>query len=117
GAPAFARSSSTARTPPSPWSSQLRCRAGCKPASNGAHGKNERGRRSFSLLLQSQFGDEALGILDLLQRKFPVILAAQIEPLLIEACHRRRAAGVRQPLLEAIVQQLDDARLHPPWPG
>src|SRR5260370_20065848 len=67
-----------------------------------------------SILLEPQLRDEPSGLFDLLHREFLVVLAAQIEQLLIEICDGRGVGGLLQSLLERVVEYLDDLRLHAP---
>src|SRR6266542_5612523 len=73
--------------------------------------------RKVSILLQPQLRDRAPGLFDLLHRESLVVLAAQIEKLLIEICHGRGVGGLLESFLEGVVQHLDDLHLHTLWTG
>ena len=57
--------------------------------------------------------DEAAGVLDLLEGEFPVVLAAQVELLMIELGHRLDVRRILEAFLKGVVQRLDDLGVHP----
>src|SRR5262245_25956516 len=94
---------------PSPWM-RLSVRALLRLRSGGS--QIER-----SLLLELQLLDHALLLRDLLHRECVVLIAAQIETLLVELRHRGEVRRLVEPLFEGIVQDLDDLRVHALWPA
>src|SRR5436309_469361 len=70
-----------------------------------------------SLLLELQLLDHPLLMRDLLHRERMVLFTAEIETLLVELGHGGEVRRLIEALLEGVVQNLHDPRVHALWPA